>query len=161
MGRPSVRHKRREIQGDPSGGEPGLGWHRFWEFLRLVAAIVATYCPSRMVEHSRSKSTQPRFATSWVTLDWPVHMKWIPTSPFETRNGAMLRFFAYRRRTAEAIHRLDSAFWSGLKKRVRLTSVHKARNVAGRAQYTILGMHIWRPSSLPKQEITPSWFLIM
>ena len=32
------------------------------------AATVATYCPSRMVEHPKSKSTQPRFATRWVTL---------------------------------------------------------------------------------------------
>ena len=29
------------------------------------AATVATYCPSRMVEHPKS---QPRFATRWVTL---------------------------------------------------------------------------------------------
>ena len=35
---------------------------------RLVAATVATYCPSRMVEHPKSKSTQPRFATRCVTL---------------------------------------------------------------------------------------------
>ena len=42
-----------------------LGWvdFGFGEFPRLVAAIVATYCPSRMVEHPKSKSTQPRFAT--------------------------------------------------------------------------------------------------
>ena len=33
-----------------------------------MAATVATYCPSRMVKHSKSKSTQPRFATRWVTL---------------------------------------------------------------------------------------------
>ena len=33
-----------------------------------MAATVATYCPSRMVEHPKSKSTQPRFATRWVTL---------------------------------------------------------------------------------------------
>ena len=27
------------------------------------AATVASYCPSRMVEHPKSKSTQPRFAS--------------------------------------------------------------------------------------------------
>ena len=32
------------------------------------ATTVATYCPSRMVEHPKSKSTQPRFASRWVTL---------------------------------------------------------------------------------------------
>ena len=34
----------------------------------MVAATVATYCPSRIVEHSKSKSTKPRFATRCVTL---------------------------------------------------------------------------------------------
>ena len=33
-----------------------------------MAVTVANYCPSRMVEHPKSKSTQPRFATRWVTL---------------------------------------------------------------------------------------------
>ena len=32
------------------------------------AATVATYCPSRMVEPPKSKSTQPRYATTMVTL---------------------------------------------------------------------------------------------
>ena len=32
------------------------------------AAFVATYCPSRAVEHARSKSTQPRYSTTRVTL---------------------------------------------------------------------------------------------
>ena len=32
------------------------------------AATVATYCPSRMVEPPKSKSTQPRYATTRVTL---------------------------------------------------------------------------------------------
>ena len=39
-----------DVQGDPSGGEPWLGLLRFGEFLRLVAATVATYCPGRMVD---------------------------------------------------------------------------------------------------------------
>ena len=32
------------------------------------AATVVTYCPSRMVEHSKSKSTQPRCQTTSPTL---------------------------------------------------------------------------------------------
>ena len=32
------------------------------------AATVAIYCPSRMVEHPKSKSTQPRYSTTRVTL---------------------------------------------------------------------------------------------
>ena len=32
------------------------------------AATVATYCPSRMVEHPKSKSTKPRYSTTRVTL---------------------------------------------------------------------------------------------
>ena len=36
-----------------------LGWLRFGEFPRLVAVTVATYCPSRMVEHPKSNSAQP------------------------------------------------------------------------------------------------------
>ena len=37
-----------------------------------LAAIVATYCPGRMVEHHKYKSTQPRCTTTSVTLYvWP------------------------------------------------------------------------------------------
>ena len=32
------------------------------------AATVATYCPSRMVEHPKSKSTQPRSSSTWEAL---------------------------------------------------------------------------------------------
>ena len=32
------------------------------------AATVATYCPSRMVEHPKSKLTQQRYSTTRVTL---------------------------------------------------------------------------------------------
>ena len=47
-----------------------LGWvdldllssHSRW------AATVATYCPSQMVQYPKSKSTQPRSATTFVTL---------------------------------------------------------------------------------------------
>ena len=35
---------------------------------RWWAATVATYCPSRVVEHPKSKSTQPRYSTTRVTL---------------------------------------------------------------------------------------------
>ena len=38
------------------------------------AATVATYCPSRMVEPPKSKSTQPRYATTRVTLYWVTHL---------------------------------------------------------------------------------------
>ena len=60
---PACRPRKRErargqfVQGDPSGGEPELGGLRFGKFPRLVAAAVATYCQSRMVEHPKSKST--------------------------------------------------------------------------------------------------------
>ena len=37
------------------------------------AATVATYCPSRMVEHPKSKSTQPRYSTTRVTLYIVLH----------------------------------------------------------------------------------------
>ena len=43
-----------------------LTW--FWEFPGRWAATVATYCPSRLLEHSKSKSTKPRSETFWVTL---------------------------------------------------------------------------------------------
>ena len=35
------------------------------------AAAVVTYCPSRMVEHHKSKSTQPRYANTSVALHAP------------------------------------------------------------------------------------------
>ena len=45
-----------------------------WVDLDLVsspgrwAAAVATYCPSQMVQHPKSKSTKPRSVTTFVTL---------------------------------------------------------------------------------------------
>ena len=50
-----------ELQGDSGGRIPrfvdlDLGSSPGW-----WAATVATYCPSRMVEHPKSKSTQPRY----------------------------------------------------------------------------------------------------
>ena len=33
-----------------------------------LAIAVAIFCPSRMVEHPKSKSTQPRFVRRWDTL---------------------------------------------------------------------------------------------
>ena len=44
------------VQCDSSAQRPWLGWLRFGEFPRLWAATAATYCPSRMVEHPKSKS---------------------------------------------------------------------------------------------------------
>ena len=37
-------------------------------FPGLVGATVATYCPSRMVEHLKSESTQPNSETTRITL---------------------------------------------------------------------------------------------
>ena len=37
-------------------------------FWGVPPTTVATYCPSRMVEHPKSKSTQPRYSTTRVTL---------------------------------------------------------------------------------------------
>ena len=60
---------RRKVQSLPSPCIPWLGWHRFGEFPRLVGR----YCSylllsSRMVEHPKSKSTQPRNPGRWRTL---------------------------------------------------------------------------------------------
>ena len=57
------------VQRDPGGPTQGfvdldLGSYHGW-----LAATVATYCPIRMVEHPKSKSTQPRFATRWGNLE--------------------------------------------------------------------------------------------
>ena len=46
-------------QGVPCPRRPGLGWLRFEEFPGWWVATVATYCPSRVVENSKSKSTKP------------------------------------------------------------------------------------------------------
>ena len=55
------------VQGDSGGLRLGwvdldLGSSPGW-----WASTVATYCPSRMVEHPKSKSTQPRYSTTIVT----------------------------------------------------------------------------------------------
>ena len=62
------------LQGDSGGRVPrfvdlDLGSSPGW-----WAATVATYCPSRMVEHPKSKSTQPRYSTTRVTLY--AHIVW-------------------------------------------------------------------------------------
>ena len=56
------------IQGDRAG--LGLGYVDldFGSFLGWWATTIATYCPSRMMEHLILISTQPRFETFWVTL---------------------------------------------------------------------------------------------
>ena len=44
------------------------------------AVTVATYCPSRMVEHPKSKSIQPRYSTTRVTLynkEWNFILFWL------------------------------------------------------------------------------------
>ena len=51
----------------------GLTW--IWRVLRLMGrccTTVSTYCPSRVVEHSKSKSTQPRSERRCPTL----YLKW-------------------------------------------------------------------------------------
>ena len=47
-----------------------LGWVDLYlvSSLDRWAATVATYCPSQMVQHPKSNSTQPRSATTFVTL---------------------------------------------------------------------------------------------
>ena len=54
--------------GDPEG--LGLGYVDldFGCSLGWCAATIATYCPSRMMEHLIPISTQPRSETFWVTL---------------------------------------------------------------------------------------------
>ena len=47
------------LQGVPCPRRTGLGWLRFGEFPGWWAATVATYCPSRVAEHPKSKSTKP------------------------------------------------------------------------------------------------------
>ena len=65
------------IQGDSGGRVPrfvdlDLGKSPDW-----WAATVATYCPSRMGEYPKSKSTQPRYSTTRVTLyiDITIHCR--------------------------------------------------------------------------------------
>ena len=45
------------------------------------AATVATYCPSRMVEHLNSKSTQPNSKTTSITLYKQFHKSLINIAP--------------------------------------------------------------------------------
>ena len=58
----NVLEEPNPVQGGTSPRGPGLGWLGFGEFPGWWAATIATYCPSMMVEHSKSKSTQPRSA---------------------------------------------------------------------------------------------------
>ena len=48
-----------KLQGDNGGLRPGLGYLRFGIFPWLLGSWVTTYCPGRMVEHPKSKTTQP------------------------------------------------------------------------------------------------------
>ena len=56
------------LQRDPGGLAQGLVDLDLWGSPGWWAATVATYCLSRMVEHPKSKSTQPRYSTTRVTL---------------------------------------------------------------------------------------------
>ena len=57
-----------DVQGEPEG--LGLGYVDldFGSSLGWWAATIATYCPSRMMEHLIPILTQPRSETFWVTL---------------------------------------------------------------------------------------------
>ena len=57
-----------QLQGDPGGLGPGYVYLAFGSALGWWAATIATYCPSRMMEHAIPVSTQPRAETFWVTL---------------------------------------------------------------------------------------------
>ena len=63
---------------------------RFWRWALgsspgWWAATVATYCPSRIVEHIKSKSTQPRYSITRVTL-YLVNDLWsMILSPYEIK----------------------------------------------------------------------------
>ena len=58
----------------------GLGWVDL-EFPGWWAATVATYCPSRLGEHPKSKSTQPRYLERRRTLfrvsNLLAHLEWV------------------------------------------------------------------------------------
>ena len=44
------------------------------------AAIVATYCQSRVVEHAKSKPTQPRYSATSITLYTVVYQRYVPNA---------------------------------------------------------------------------------
>ena len=56
------------IQGDKSVGKPGLGSLGFGMFHRPAWAVGSYSSGHQLGELPKSKSTQPRFATRWVTL---------------------------------------------------------------------------------------------
>ena len=51
--------KLTSLQRDPGGLAQGLVDLDLWGSPGWWAATVATYCPNRMVEHPKSKSTKP------------------------------------------------------------------------------------------------------
>ena len=57
-----------QLQGDPEGLGQGYVDLDFGSSLGWWAATIATYCPSRMMEHLKSISTKSRSETFWVTL---------------------------------------------------------------------------------------------
>ena len=80
MSHPGKHIFKISLQGDPSPGEPRLGWLWFEMFFHF-AHMLSQFCqfpisPGRIrqrVEHPKSKSTQPRFARRWV----PLYNLWI------------------------------------------------------------------------------------
>ena len=71
-----------------------LGWadlnlessHGWW------ATTAAIYCPSWMVEHSISKSTQPRYLTTRVTLYVPAKDSISVANTFACMNGGLIHY---------------------------------------------------------------------
>ena len=69
----SSQYKRQLVQGDSGARVPRFVDLDLESFPGWWAAIVATYCPSRMVEHPKSKSTQPRYSNTRVALYFNVN----------------------------------------------------------------------------------------
>ena len=65
MALPYGQDIREYVQGDPSGGKPGLGFGMFHHPAWAVGSYSSGHQPGEL---PKSKSTQPRFATRWVTL---------------------------------------------------------------------------------------------
>ena len=65
MALPYGQDIREYVQGDPSGGKPGLGFGMFHHPAWAVGSYSSGHQPGEL---PKSKSTQPRFATRCITL---------------------------------------------------------------------------------------------
>ena len=80
------------IQGGP-GCTPWLGWLRFGEFPLQLGHCCGFLLPKRMVEHSKSKSSRPRCATTWITLYyWRMDCKAIKFQGARASTGSHANF---------------------------------------------------------------------